>query len=52
VAAVCDQAVPDAHNETALAKINPAAIRIVFPLLISARSRLLPLPSHFLHLPY
>src|SRR5438105_11322582 len=33
VAAVCDQAVPHAHNETALAKINPAAIRIVFPLL-------------------
>src|ERR1019366_5576746 len=26
VAAVCDQATPDAHSETALAKINPAAI--------------------------
>jgi len=31
-AAVCDQAAPDAHSETALAKINPAAIRIAFPL--------------------
>src|SRR4051794_5088544 len=26
---VCDQARPDAHTETAPAKINPAAIRIV-----------------------
>jgi hypothetical protein len=32
VAAVCDQAGPDAHSETALAKINPAAIRMSFPL--------------------
>src|SRR5664279_5538873 len=41
VAAVCDQATPDAHSETALAKINPAAIRIVFPLHCSrARPRL------------
>src|SRR5450432_2878011 len=31
-AAVCDHATPDAHSETAPAKINPAAIRIVFPL--------------------
>src|ERR1700685_1296830 len=29
VGAVCDQAKPDAHSETAPAKINPAAIRIV-----------------------
>src|SRR5665213_1145872 len=29
VAGVCDQAKPDAHSETAPAKINPAAIRIV-----------------------
>jgi hypothetical protein len=28
VAAVCDQAELDAHNEIALAKINPAATRI------------------------
>jgi hypothetical protein len=29
---VCDQAKPVAHSETAPAKINPAAIRMVFPL--------------------
>jgi hypothetical protein len=29
---VCDQAKPDAYSETAPAKINPAAIRMVFPL--------------------
>jgi len=29
-AGVCDQARPDAHSETAPAKINPAAIRIFF----------------------
>src|SRR3981189_2754596 len=32
LAAVCDHAAPDAHSETALAKINPAAMRILFPL--------------------
>src|ERR1700687_5921059 len=31
-AGVCDHAAPDAHSETAPAKINPAAIRILFPL--------------------
>src|ERR1700722_3414036 len=30
VAGVCDQAAPDMHSETALAKIKPAAIRILF----------------------
>src|ERR1700736_5559742 len=44
VAAVCDHAAPDAHNETALAKINPAAIRILFPSSISC-SALAFLPS-------
>jgi hypothetical protein len=29
MAGVCDQAASVAHNETALAKINPAAIRIL-----------------------
>src|SRR5260370_33570244 len=29
-AGVCDQARPDAHSDTAPAKITPAAIRIVF----------------------
>jgi hypothetical protein len=32
LAAVCDHAAPDVHSETALAKINPAAMRILFPL--------------------
>jgi hypothetical protein len=30
VAAVCGHAAPEAHSETAPAKINPAAIRILF----------------------
>jgi hypothetical protein len=30
VAGVCDHAAPVAHSETALAKIKPAAIRILF----------------------
>jgi hypothetical protein len=36
VAGVCDHAVPDAHSETTLAKIKPAAMRIVFPLMLIA----------------
>jgi hypothetical protein len=49
MAGVCDQAAPVANNETALAKIKPAAIRIfVFlyrdrPLRIGIRHR----PSDF-----
>src|ERR1700750_3334414 len=32
-AGACDHAAPDAHSETAPAKIKPAAIRILFPLI-------------------
>src|SRR5713226_6946531 len=34
VAGVCDHAVPDAHSETTPAKIKPAAMRIIFPLML------------------
>ncbi|MEA2795737.1 MAG: hypothetical protein QOI87_3117, partial [Bradyrhizobium sp.] len=32
LAAVCDHAAPDVHSENALAKINTAAMRILFTL--------------------
>jgi hypothetical protein len=48
VAGVCDHAVPDAHSETTPAKIKPAAMRIVFPLmLIASGPRLSPSPERF-----
>src|SRR5260370_23022642 len=48
VAGVCDHAAPEAHSETALAKINPAAIRIIFPLLIPCSApAFLPSPEPF-----
>src|SRR5882762_6995270 len=46
LAAVCDHAAPDAHSETALAKINPAAMRILFPLQLIPPD-VCPLPEPF-----
>jgi hypothetical protein len=49
-AGVCDQAAPEAHNEIALAKINPATIRILFPshAVPALSPGFLPLPEYFL----